>query len=89
MRVLNSCITTQARIMCSNIRGTIERYKKATADASSTCSTQEINAQVSDQLSDITWNVIFYGFSIITFVSRKSTSTSLRHVNILLFSLII
>ncbi|KAK1361219.1 agamous-like MADS-box protein AGL11 [Heracleum sosnowskyi] len=35
----------------SNIRGTIERYKKATADASSTCSTQEINAQFYQQES--------------------------------------
>uniref|UniRef100_A0A162A9P8 Uncharacterized protein n=1 Tax=Daucus carota subsp. sativus TaxID=79200 RepID=A0A162A9P8_DAUCS len=35
----------------SNIRGTIERYKKATADASATCSTQEINAQFYQQES--------------------------------------
>lgn len=33
-----------------SIKGTIERYRKATADASNPCSAQEINAQVSSIL---------------------------------------
>ncbi|KAL3513363.1 hypothetical protein ACH5RR_026080 [Cinchona calisaya] len=35
----------------NNIKGTIDRYKKATADASNPCSTQEINAQFYQQES--------------------------------------
>ncbi|KAG9145899.1 hypothetical protein Leryth_019570, partial [Lithospermum erythrorhizon] len=36
---------------CSNIRSTIERYKKATVDAINPCTTQEINAQFYQQES--------------------------------------